>query len=78
MVLNNMRVVPFKVPPPTHALLFPAPATWQSPFSETAFKWVVVTGWMALVVSHRFPCVFYSICGEQPEVIKYQIGSVWP
>lgn len=23
-------------------------------------------------------CVFYSICGEQLEVTKYQIGSVWP
>ena len=78
MFFNNMQVIPFKAPPPTHAHLSPAPATCRSPFFGIAFKWAVVTDWMTSEASRRFPCVFYSVREEQPEVKKYQLGSVWP
>lgn len=77
MVFNDMQVIPFKVPPPTHAHLSPTPATCWSPFFGIAFKWVVVTDWMTSEVSHHSPCVFHFIREEQPEVRKYHIGPVW-
>ena len=68
--LTTCKRSPLECPSHTHTFV-PYPATCQSPFLEMAFKWAVVTDWMALEVSHCFPCVFYSIWGEQPEVTKY-------
>lgn len=65
-----------EVAPPTHPRTL-VPRHLPTPLSETAFKWVVVTDWMASGVALLSSCVLFYL-GATARATKYRTGPVWP